>query len=154
MSGYRSGPWKSRKVSCSNGCRHFGGVAKEWDGSLARRIQSPSGPKTVWRLAHVLDARLDLSQSPIEIPERFQQVRYDHERYPGAPRVSVLGGAQTASNTPTNLCVRSAMRFLTSDPVICGQIPLILSFPGGRIRSTWCSCTPRLSPGVHMWGSI
>jgi hypothetical protein len=31
---------------------------------------------------------------PIEIPRRFQQVRYDHERYPGAPRVSgVVGGA-------------------------------------------------------------
>ena len=42
----------------------------------------------------MLDARLDLSQSPIKIPERFQQVRYDHERYPGAPGVrGVVGGA-------------------------------------------------------------
>ena len=40
----------------------------------------------------MLDARFDLSQSPIEIPERFYQVRYDHKRYPGAPGVEGLTG--------------------------------------------------------------
>jgi NlpC/P60 family len=42
----------------------------------------------------VLDPRLDLSRSPIRIPERFQQVLYDPKRYPGAPGVrGVEGGA-------------------------------------------------------------
>jgi murein DD-endopeptidase / murein LD-carboxypeptidase len=40
----------------------------------------------------MLDARLDLSQSPINIPKRFHQVRYDHERHPGAPGVKGLAG--------------------------------------------------------------
>ena len=34
-------------------------------------------------VSDMLDTRLDLSQSPIKIPERFHQVRYDYERYPG-----------------------------------------------------------------------
>ena len=38
----------------------------------------------------MLDARLDLSRSPIKIPEPFYQVRYDPERYPGAPGVRGL----------------------------------------------------------------
>jgi hypothetical protein len=42
----------------------------------------------------MLDTRLDLSQSPIKIPERFHQVRYDYERYPGTPGVlGLVGGA-------------------------------------------------------------
>jgi murein DD-endopeptidase / murein LD-carboxypeptidase len=42
----------------------------------------------------MLDARLDLSRSPIKIPEPFYQVLYDHERYPGAPGVrGIFGGA-------------------------------------------------------------
>jgi hypothetical protein len=42
----------------------------------------------------MLDARFDLSQSPIKIPERSYQVRYDHKRYPGAPGVrGLVGGA-------------------------------------------------------------
>ena len=32
----------------------------------------------------MLDARLDLSQASIKIPERFHHVRYSHGRYPGA----------------------------------------------------------------------
>jgi murein DD-endopeptidase / murein LD-carboxypeptidase len=45
-------------------------------------------------LASMLDARLDLSRSPITIPGSFYQVRYDHERYPGAPGVrGLVGGA-------------------------------------------------------------
>lgn len=40
------------------------------------------------------DPRLDLSQSPIKIPERFQRVPYNGKRYPGAPRIrGVEGGA-------------------------------------------------------------
>jgi murein DD-endopeptidase / murein LD-carboxypeptidase len=35
----------------------------------------------------MLDPRLDLSRSPIKIPERFQKVLYDEKRYPGAPGV-------------------------------------------------------------------
>ena len=42
----------------------------------------------------MLDARFDLSQSPIKIPECFYQVPYAHERYPGAPGVrGLVGGA-------------------------------------------------------------
>jgi lipoprotein Spr len=42
----------------------------------------------------MLDARLDLSRSPVKIPEAFYHVRYDHERYPGAPGVrGIAGGA-------------------------------------------------------------
>jgi murein DD-endopeptidase / murein LD-carboxypeptidase len=41
-----------------------------------------------------MDAHPDLSQSPIKIPERFYHVRYDPERYPGAPGVQgLLDGA-------------------------------------------------------------
>jgi hypothetical protein len=57
-------------------------------------------------VSHMLDARLDLSQSSIKIPERFHQVRYDYERYPGTPGVLGLVGVQTVSNTPTNFCFR------------------------------------------------
>jgi len=39
------------------------------------------------RLIHVPDPRLDLSLSPINIPERFKKVLYDNNRYPGAPGV-------------------------------------------------------------------
>jgi murein DD-endopeptidase / murein LD-carboxypeptidase len=35
----------------------------------------------------MLDPRLDLSRSPIKIPERFLKVLYDEKRYPGAPGV-------------------------------------------------------------------
>jgi murein DD-endopeptidase / murein LD-carboxypeptidase len=42
----------------------------------------------------MIDTRLDLAQSPIKIPDRFYEVRYNHERYPGAPGVrGFLGGA-------------------------------------------------------------
>jgi hypothetical protein len=42
----------------------------------------------------MFDCRLDLSQSPIKIPKRFHQVRYNHDRYPGAPGVrGLVGGA-------------------------------------------------------------
>jgi murein DD-endopeptidase / murein LD-carboxypeptidase len=41
------------------------------------------GRKLYFRVTHMLDCRLDLSQSPIKIPERFHQVRYNHDRYPG-----------------------------------------------------------------------
>ena len=34
----------------------------------------------------------DFSQSPIKIPERFYQVRYDADRYPGSPGVKGLPG--------------------------------------------------------------
>jgi murein DD-endopeptidase / murein LD-carboxypeptidase len=38
--------------------------------------------------------RPDLSKSPIKIPKRFHLVRYNHERYPGAPGVrGLVGGA-------------------------------------------------------------
>ena len=40
----------------------------------------------------MLDARFDLSQSPITIPAHFYQVRYDRRRYPGAPGVHGLTG--------------------------------------------------------------
>jgi murein DD-endopeptidase / murein LD-carboxypeptidase len=41
-----------------------------------------------------LDQRLDLSQSPIKIPERFQRVPYNGKRYPGAPGIQgIEGGA-------------------------------------------------------------
>ena len=47
----------------------------------------------------MLDARLDLSRSPIKTPARFYQVRYDHERYPGAPAgFGASWAGQTASN--------------------------------------------------------
>jgi hypothetical protein len=37
---------------------------------------------------------LDLSRSPIKIPERFRKVLYDPKRYPGAPGVQgIAGGA-------------------------------------------------------------
>ena len=40
------------------------------------------------------DARLDLSRSPIEIPERFRDVRYNADHFPGAPGANgVEGGA-------------------------------------------------------------
>jgi cell wall-associated NlpC family hydrolase len=40
------------------------------------------------------DSRLDLSQSPITIPERFWKVLYDQKCYPGAPGIrGVEGGA-------------------------------------------------------------
>jgi murein DD-endopeptidase / murein LD-carboxypeptidase len=42
----------------------------------------------------MLDARLDLSRSAIKIPEPFYQVRYNHERYPGAPGVRGLVGGE------------------------------------------------------------
>jgi cell wall-associated NlpC family hydrolase len=52
------------------------------------------GQKPYGRVAPMLDARLDLSQAPIKIPERFHEIRYDPERYPGATRVRALvGGA-------------------------------------------------------------
>jgi lipoprotein Spr len=38
----------------------------------------------------MLNTRFDLSRSPIKIPKRFYQVRYDPERYPGAPGVQGL----------------------------------------------------------------
>jgi hypothetical protein len=42
----------------------------------------------------MLDCRPDLSQSPIKIPERFHQVLYNRNRYPGAPWVrGLVGGA-------------------------------------------------------------
>lgn len=42
----------------------------------------------------MVEARLNLSQSPIKIPERFYEVRYNHQRYPGAPGVQgLIGGA-------------------------------------------------------------
>ena len=45
-------------------------------------------------MSHMLDTRLDLSQSPIKIPERFHQVCYDYEGYPGTPGVlGLVGGA-------------------------------------------------------------
>jgi murein DD-endopeptidase / murein LD-carboxypeptidase len=41
-----------------------------------------------WRIVfYMLDPRLDLSRSPIKIPERFHKVLYDEKRYPGAPGV-------------------------------------------------------------------
>jgi len=40
------------------------------------------------------DSRLDLSRSPIDIPERFRNVRYNADRFPGAPGIQgVEGGA-------------------------------------------------------------
>jgi murein DD-endopeptidase / murein LD-carboxypeptidase len=40
------------------------------------------------------DLRLDLSRSPVKIPERFRKVLYDPKHYPGAPGVrGVTGGA-------------------------------------------------------------
>jgi murein DD-endopeptidase / murein LD-carboxypeptidase len=52
------------------------------------------GLKPYGRVTPMLDARLDLSQSPIKIPERFYHVCYDQERYPGAPGVQdLVGGA-------------------------------------------------------------
>ncbi|MBP2558519.1 cell wall-associated NlpC family hydrolase [Neorhizobium galegae] len=40
------------------------------------------------------DDRLDLSRSPIEIPKRFRDVRYNADHFPGAPAVrDVEGGA-------------------------------------------------------------
>jgi len=45
-------------------------------------------------MTHMLDFRLDLSQSPIKIPERFHQVLYNRSRHPGAPGVrGLVGGA-------------------------------------------------------------
>lgn len=47
----------------------------------------------------MLDPQLDLSRSPIKIPERFQKVLYDAKRYPGAPGVrGVAGGANCQQN--------------------------------------------------------
>src|ERR1700757_3112860 len=41
-----------------------------------------------------MDCRSELSQSPIKIPERFHQVLYNYDRYPGAPGVrGFVGGA-------------------------------------------------------------
>ena len=40
----------------------------------------------------MLDCRLDLSQSQIKIPERFHQVLYNHDHYPGAPGVRGIDG--------------------------------------------------------------
>jgi hypothetical protein len=41
-----------------------------------------------------MDCRSELSQSPIKIPERFHQVLYNYDRYPGAPGVrGLVGGA-------------------------------------------------------------
>ncbi|MFY9989341.1 MAG: hypothetical protein WAK31_31605 [Chthoniobacterales bacterium] len=42
--------------------------------------------------SQMVDARLDLSKSPIRIPEWFHKVRYNYERYPGAPGVRGLAG--------------------------------------------------------------
>lgn len=40
------------------------------------------------------DSRLDLSRSPIDIPECFRDVRYNLDHFPGAPGVQgVTGGA-------------------------------------------------------------
>lgn len=40
------------------------------------------------------DSRLDLSRSPIDIPERFRDVRYNADHFPGAPGIrGVEGGA-------------------------------------------------------------
>jgi len=52
----------------------------------------------------VPDPRLDLSLSPINIPERFQKVLYDHKRYPGAPG---LQGVARGAN-----CQRYAYEFV------------------------------------------
>jgi hypothetical protein len=42
----------------------------------------------------MLDCRPDFSQSPIKISERFHQVLYNYDRYPGAPGVrGLVGGA-------------------------------------------------------------
>ncbi|HEX6566939.1 MAG TPA: hypothetical protein VF020_21795 [Chthoniobacterales bacterium] len=42
----------------------------------------------------MLDPRLDLSRSPIRIPDRFHRVLYDHRQFPGAPGVQdVASGA-------------------------------------------------------------
>lgn len=40
----------------------------------------------------MIDDRLDLSRSPIEIPERFRGVRYNADHFPGAPGVHELEG--------------------------------------------------------------
>lgn len=82
------------------------------------------------------DLKLDLSRSPIKIPERFRKVLYDPKRYPGASGVQGVEGGQTASNTPTNLYVHLALRFLTSDPAISGRTPPIPAFPSDPNRST------------------
>jgi len=42
----------------------------------------------------MIDAKLDLSRSPIAIPERFRDVRYNADHFPGAPDSNgVEGGA-------------------------------------------------------------
>jgi murein DD-endopeptidase / murein LD-carboxypeptidase len=52
------------------------------------------GRKLYFRMSHMLDSRPELSQSPIKIPERFHQVLYNGNRYPGAPGVrGLVGGA-------------------------------------------------------------
>jgi murein DD-endopeptidase / murein LD-carboxypeptidase len=66
-------------------CQEIGSVAL---------VAAPLGPKPYGRVVPMSDARVDLSQSPIKIPERFCHVRYDHARYPGAPGVrGVVEGA-------------------------------------------------------------
>ena len=55
-------------------------------------------------VTHMLDCRPDLSQSPIKIPERFQRVLYNPDRYPGAPGVRGLVGDAN--------CQRYAYEFL------------------------------------------
>lgn len=40
--------------------------------------------------SQMVDARLDLAQSPIKIPARFREVRYNSGHYPGAPGVQGL----------------------------------------------------------------
>jgi len=69
-------------------------------------MSSPAGRIVILRLMNALNARLDLSRSPIKIPERFQRVSYNGKCYPGA---SGIRGLKDGAN-----CQRYAYEFVSA----------------------------------------
>jgi murein DD-endopeptidase / murein LD-carboxypeptidase len=62
--------------------------------SLATILEAMTFAQEEIEFAQMVDPRLDLAQSPIKIPDRFCEVRYNYERYPGGPGVhGLIGGA-------------------------------------------------------------
>jgi hypothetical protein len=91
-----------------------------------------------------MDCRSELSQSPIKIPERFHQVLYNYDRYPGAPGVRVSLEVLTASNTPTNFCAhehdsRVGLCSVSASPLPPGHHGLRCSAGTGLdFAQCWC----------------
>ena len=123
------------------------------DASRFRR--RPPGPRTVrTRVAPMLDARLDLSQAPIKIPERFHHVHYDHDRYPGVPGIRGLvvgANCQQYGNEFLRAFGYRIPNFRSSD-LWADTVHTVVSTRPGPFDLVLVHDKP--IPGVHMWGSI